>query len=399
MNLAVIGMQFGDEGKGKIVDFLSKDFDIVARFSGGSNAGHTVIYQGDKIKFHLIPSGVISGKIGVLGNGMVIDLKKLKMEIKTLYEYGIKGKIIISTRAHVVTELHRILDEQDDKIIGIGTTRQGIGPAYFSKTRRVGIQILDIFNEKVLRKKFSLLMNLSGMDIDDYKINEQVRELRAMATQIKDSVVDTEIWLNNAINSGSNVMFEGSQGSFLDMDFGTYPFVTSSNTTVGGISTGLGVPPQKIHRVMGITKAYTTRVGEGPFPTELNGDEAKMLRDRGNEYGVTTGRPRRVGWLDMPMLRYATMLNGVTELALTKVDVLTGLSEVQIASTYQCEGKETNYPSARMGECKPKYLTFNGWDNLKDENFINFIKYIERELKTHIKVISYGAERESTIVR
>ncbi len=397
MNLAVIGLQFGDEGKGKIVDFLAENFDIVARFSGGSNAGHTVLFEGKKIKFHLVPSGVIRGKIGVLGSGMVIDVERLIEEIENLRDMGIEPNILVSSRAHVVTSFHKIQDELDDEIIGIGTTRQGIGPTYITKMRRIGVRIADLFNEERLRKKLKLIARFSGAKFGEEDVDNEAKKLTRLIKQLKDKITDVEVWLNRAIDSGKSVLFEGSQGTLLDVNFGTYPYVTSATTTVGGVSSCLGIPPNKIDNVMGVMKAYTTRVGNGPFPTEILGDDAEYLRRKGNEYGATTGRPRRVGNLDLVLLRYAMLINGVSEIALTKVDVLFDMKRIPIATEYICGGKAYQYPPANIENCIPKYEYINGFSSLQDENFKKFIGFIEKKLGKKVKIVSYGASRRETI--
>ncbi len=397
MNLAIIGMQFGDEGKGKIVDYLADNFDAVTRFSGGSNAGHTVIYNGEKIKFHILPSGVLRGKIAIMGNGMAINPKKLVEEINMIENHGIHPKVFISSKAHVVTEIHEDLDSELDKLIKIGTTRQGIGPAYYEKYRRTGIRIADLFNREILEKKLKLMMKLNDIHIERNDTSTIASELMEYGKKIKEMVSDTEIIINNMINSGKNILFEGSQGTFLDVDFGTYPYVTSSNTTVGGIVTGLGVPPKKIDKVMGIAKAYTTRVGEGPFPTEVEGEEGKKLREKGGEYGATTGRARRVGYLDLPMLRYATTINGIDEIALTKVDVLQGYPMIKIGIKYKCHGKEHIYPPPDLHKCEVEYIDIDGWNNINDENFKKYIKLIEKETVARVTLVSYGPKREDTV--
>ena len=396
MNVAVIGLQFGDEGKGKIVDFMADEFDIIARFSGGSNAGHTVVYDGKTVKFHILPSGVLRGKIGVLGNGMVIDLGKLLGEIEMMDALGVHPELHISSRAHVVSGFHRELDRLDDEIIGIGTTRQGIGPAYTSKFRRIGIRVSDLYNPDTLEKKLRMLVRLTSLDANDTDIRNEVKVLKDQGLAIKDYVDDTEIWLNRAIDAGYSVLFEGAQGTYLDIDFGTYPYVTSSNTTVGGIITGLGISPWRIDEVVGVTKAYTTRVGAGPFPTEIRDDDAETLRNLGNEYGATTGRARRVGHLDMCMLRYAVMINGVTSLALTKVDVLYGMESVRVAYAYRCGGRIFRYPPTNIEDCQPEYMVFEGWNSPEDEKLRKFVKYMEKELGVRVNIISYGPDRHST---
>ena len=397
MNLAVIGLQFGDEGKGKIVDYLAKDFDIVARFSGGSNAGHTVVFDDKKIRFHLIPSGVLRGKIGVLGNGMVINLIKLKEEVEKIRELGIKERIFISSRAHVVTKIHEMSDEYEDKIINIGTTKQGIGPAYLSKVRRIGIRMIDLFNEEILWKKMNLLSKFSGLNIDEKLIKEDIKKIMKIGREFKENIVDTEIWLNKAMDSGKCVLFEGSQGSFLDINFGFYPYVTSTSTTVGGILSGLGISHRRVNKVLGVTKAYTTRVGGGPFPTEISGEEAKKMRDRGMEYGATTGRARRVGYLDLVLLRYSAMLNDADYLALTKVDVLTGMQKIPIATKYNCGGREYEYPPPDLKDCEVAYEFIEGWKEGNIENYRRFSAHIEKKIGRKIKIISFGEERENTI--
>ncbi len=397
MNLAVMGMQFGDEGKGKIVDYLAERFDIIARYCGGSNAGHTVVWHGKKFKLHLVPSGVLRGKIGVLGNGMVIDLEVLKKELEELKDEGIEPRIVISSRAHVVTPLHREMDALEDKIRNIGTTKRGIGPTYETKVKRIGIRIIDLFNREELKKKLRLISRFWNMDVRDDEIERVSRMLHSLAMEFRNSVEDVEIWLQKAISSGKSVLFEGAQGAMLDVDFGTYPFVTSSNTNSLGIFSGLGLPPKLLDKVMGVSKAYTTRVGEGPFPTELKGKMAEELREKGHEYGATTGRPRRVGWLDLPILRYATLLNGIEEVALTKVDVLQGLKEIPVAVKYRCGNEIKEYPPPLLNKCEPIYEYLDGWDSLEDEAFKRYLEFIEKNVGVKIRIVSYGAEREETL--
>ena len=397
MNVAVIGMQFGDEGKGKIVDYLARDFDITARYCGGSNAGHTVIYEGKKFKLHLVPSGVLQGKIGVLGNGMVIDLEVLKKELQEIREAGIEPRIIISSRAHVVTPLHREMDALEDKVRNIGTTKRGIGPAYETKVKRVGIRMVDLFQEHLLERKLNLMVKFWNIPIDKEEIKAMVKKLHAMGEEFKIYIKDTEIWINQAISSGKSVLFEGAQGAMLDVDFGTYPYVTSSNTNSLGLFSGLGVPAKALHMVIGVAKAYTTRVGEGPFPTELKNEIGDTLREKGKEYGATTGRPRRVGWLDIPILRYAKLINNVDYIALTKVDVLSGLKEIPVAIKYRCPSGIVDYPTPLLESCEPIYEYLEGWDTLNDESFRKYVKFIEKNVGAKIKLISYGPEREKTM--
>ncbi len=394
MNIAVIGLQFGDEGKGKIVDYLAEDFDIIARYSGGSNAGHSVLHNGKKFKLHLIPSGVLRGKIGVLGNGMAIDFSVLDEEFSSLKGEGIEPRIKISSRAHVVTSFHKIMDEREDEIIGIGTTRRGIGPTYETKVKRVGIRVGDVFDDNVMLKRLKLATKLWGIYYEK-EVEKEARAIKEQVRKFKEFIVDTEIWLNEAIRAGKNVLFEGSQAALLDVDFGTYPFVTSSNTISGGMLSGLGVPPRVIDKIVGVMKPYMTRVGAGPFPTEIFGDIAKELRDKGNEYGATTGRPRRIGWLDLPLLRYAALVGGVDEIALTKVDILEGMKKIPVAFEYDCNGKR-KYPPLHIENCKPIYNELDGWESIEDDNLWNYVRMIEKEAGAKVRIVSYGASREDT---
>ncbi len=363
----IVGCQFGDEGKGKVIDFLAKDYDIVARFQGGSNAGHTVMVNDKTFKLHQIPSGIISGKEVMLGNGMVIDPKALIEEIRLLKQSGINAdKISISERAHVVTAAHKELDGKDTKI---GTTKQGIGPAYADKVARKGLRIKDV--------------------ADDYP-------------EIKKYITDVSLKINQAIDQCKNILLEGAQGTLLDVDHGTYPFVTSSNTVAGGACVGLGIGPTKIDKVIGVSKAYTTRVGTGPFPTELKGALGENIRDKGKEFGTTTGRPRRCGWLDLVMLKYAKVVNGVDELVITKLDVLSGLDEVNVCVGYEIGGKRSDDMPVDLENAKPIYRTFTGWKEIKGKQLpseaLEYIHFISKEVNAPIKVISIGPAREDTII-
>jgi adenylosuccinate synthase len=363
-------MQFGDEGKGKIIDFLAKNVDIVARYQGGSNAGHTVVTGDKTFKLHQIPSGIISGKEVMLGNGMVIDPVELIQEIEQLRSAGIKtDKIAISESAHVVTEKHKEFDAKDTKI---GTTRRGIGPAYTDKVARQGIRIKDI--------------------ADNYP-------------EIKKYIGNVSFKINKALDEGKNVILEGAQGTLLDVDHGTYPFVTSSNTIAGGACVGVGIGPKRIDKVIGVVKAYTTRVGGGPFPTELNDEMGEKIRQNGNEFGTTTGRPRRCGWLDLVMLKYAVMVNGVDEIMITKLDVLNGFNEIKVCVSYEVDGEEiTEFPSdiKELEVVKLVYQSFKGWKNIENKNLPqeakDYIDFISKELKTPIALVSVGPDREHTIL-
>ena len=365
----IVGMQFGDEGKGKVIDFLAKDADIVARFQGGANAGHTVIANGKTFKLHQIPSGIISGKEVMLGNGMVIDPKALIEEIKMLEKAEINiDKIKISERAHVVTDVHKELDDKDTKI---GTTKKGIGPAYTDKVARKGLRIIDV--------------------AENYP-------------EIKKYVTDVSFKINKAIDEGKNILLEGAQGTLLDVDHGTYPFVTSSNTVAGNASIGVGIGPNKIVNVTGVAKAYTTRVGSGPFPTELTNEIGDKIRQHGKEFGTTTGRPRRCGWLDLVMLKYAKMVNGIDELVITKLDVLSGMDEIKVCVAYEIDGDEVNGFPANvkvLDKIKPVYKTFKGWDKIIDKKLRTeareYLNFISSELNLPITLVSIGPDREDTL--
>lgn len=428
---AVIGLQWGDEGKGKIIDFLSKDFDIVARFNGGNNAGHTVVVNNKVFKFHLIPSGVVRGLTGVLGNGMVIDPSVLVKEIEFVKSNNIDPKLKISFKAHLILPYHRIIDRGKESRSGtkrIGTTGRGIGPAYSDKMRRnealrVENLISSNFYEKIknvleMKKDELKSYNIISSDSELKEYGDRIyREYSGYAKILSKYVCDVSSFLFEAKENGKRILFEGAQGTLLDIDHGTFPFVTSSNTTVGGIFTGLGIPPSFLEKVIGVAKAYTTRVGRGPFPTELSGSLGEYIREKGMEYGTTTGRARRCGWLDLVALKYSCDINGVSEIALTKLDVLSGLREIKVAVAYEIDGKVTkSFPSSadKLYKVKPAYETLKGWNKLsKGEwkrivekgfdalpyNTIEYISFIEDHLKIPVKIISVGPEREYTIVR
>ncbi len=349
---------------------MAKDYDIVARFNGGANAGHTVIVDGKTFKLHQIPSGIISDKEVMLGNGMVIDPKALIEEINFLKQSGINtDKITISESAHVVTEKHKEMDSKDTKI---GTTKKGIGPAYTDKVARQGVRMKDIAGNYPEIKKY--IGNVS------FKINK-------------------------ALDKGKNVILEGAQGTLLDVDHGTYPFVTSSNTIAGGACVGVGIGPKRIDKVIGVVKAYTTRVGQGPFPTELNDETGEKIRIKGNEFGTTTGRPRRCGWLDLVMLKYAKMVNGVDEIMVTKLDVLSGLDEIKVCVAYEINGEQiTEFPndSKELEVVKPVYQSFKKWENIENKNLPQearaYIDFISKELKIPVTLVSIGPDREDTVL-
>lgn len=422
-NVAVIGAQWGDEGKGKIVDLLCETFDVVARYQGGHNAGHTVKFADKHFALRLIPSGIIHpNKLCLLGNGMVIDPAALLEEIENLRAAGvvIEKNLLISDSAHCILPYHKAIDLAREEAAGaakIGTTGRGIGPAYESKVGRYGIRAADLLDPEVLRRKIeftcaernAVLGNVYGKDkFDPQKLYDgYLRFGEILGPRITNGVV----WLNAQIRAGKSVMFEGAQGTMLDVDHGTYPFVTSSSTMVGGVCTGLGVAPKHIHKVIGVGKAYTTRVGGGDFPTELNDEHGEHLRRRGNEFGTVTGRPRRTGWLDLPVLRTAALLNGLDELALTKLDVLDEFAEISICTSYKVRSETWNtFPAFAVAhnDYQPEYRTFKGWktstvgitsfDDLPREAK-DYVKFIEDETETRASIISTGPRREETILR
>lgn len=421
MLTVVLGTQWGDEGKAKVVDFFSGDYDYVVRFQGGANAGHTVITEGKKYVFHLIPSGILhEGVKVVVGNGVVVDLAELLKEIDLVKsDVNVDGRLLISGKAHVVMPYHKLLDGADEDLSGgrIGTTRRGIGPAYADKINRVGIRVGDLFGDKLeslieaafAQKKF-LFENYYKIE-EIPSVSEMASELREIAEKIRPFVCDTERELFEAKAAGKSILFEGAQGTLLDKDFGTYPFVTSSSTIAPGLFAGSGVGYAGEVKVVGIMKAYTTRVGEGPFPTEDFGEGGKILAKNGNEFGATTGRPRRCGWVDLPYMRYSLSVSGVTDIFLTKLDVLDGLSEIPVCTSYRLNGETLDYPPSRVEDIEnlePVYEMRAGWDKptlgITDfddlpEKAKAYISYLETELGVRISYISTGFEREHVIVR
>ncbi|HXG62223.1 MAG TPA: adenylosuccinate synthase [Planctomycetota bacterium] len=418
----VVGVQWGDEGKGKIVDLLSHQADMVVRFQGGGNAGHTVVVDGEKFVLHLIPSGILHRSTCVIANGVVVDLVQLLEEIDELRRRGVRvgRNLHLSDRAHVVMPYHKFLDKYSEAGAGpqkIGTTQRGIGPCYADKAARKGIRVADLYNPPLFRElvcafteeKNKILAALYGAPpLDPARI---VEEYSGYAERLKPFVTDTVELVNDAVDAGRRVLFEGAQGSLLDIDFGTYPYVTSSNSDACGISPGTGVPPRKIGAILGVAKAYCTRVGEGPFPTELRDALGERLREAGGEYGATTGRPRRCGWFDGVASRHAVRINGIEELAITKLDVLSGLDEIKFAVAYRCDGKTTDrMPSvtAELSRCEPVYETFKGWsdDLSRVRRFEDlpraakiYLNFVERFLKVKVTLVSVGKDREKTIRR
>jgi len=421
-NIVVVGAQWGDEGKGKVIDILAKDFSYIVRYQGGNNAGHTVVIDNEKFILHLVPSGILhKKKICVIGNGVVIDPEALIEEVELLESKGIevKGRFFVSGNAHVIFPYHKVIDELKEKSKGklkIGTTKKGIGPCYADKVSRSGIRVIDLLNYNVFEKKLKenieeknkILKNLYGFE--GFLFDKIYEDYVHFRNKIKDFVCDTSLLLNTAIGKRKSVLFEGAQGTMLDVDFGTYPFVTSSNATAGGSCIGTGVGPTRIGKVVGVVKAYTTRVGEGPFPTEFSEDLMDKIRIRGGEFGATTGRPRRCGWFDACVVRHSVMVNGISEIVVTKLDVLDELEKIKICVGYKYKGKTYDYFTSdidRLDNCDPVYEEVDGWDRgttgitsfLKlPKNAKVYLKKIQKILKTKIVLISVGSERKQTII-
>ena len=417
----ILGLQWGDEGKGKIADFLTPQYDIVARFQGGPNAGHSLEFEGKKFVLNTIPSGIFrKGILNIIGNGVVVDPIRLQTEIERIKDEcpDYSERLLVSLKAHLILPTHRILDAASEAAKGeakIGSTLRGIGPTYRDKTGRNGIRIGDTLEVDFMsRYHETVQMHLRQIESLGYTGFDLQSEEEAFFTALEQlqklKLVNSEYLINEAIANGKKVLAEGAQGSMLDVEFGSYPFVTSSTTLAGGVCSGLGVAPKHIRKVYGIFKAYSTRVGGGPFPTELNDEIGERLRKTGNEFGATTGRPRRTGWLDMVALKYTCMLNGVDELIMMKSDVLCGFEEVKAAVAYNIHGHETHQVPANLcsAPVEPQYRSFEGFGNHLDhlggfdalpESFRNYIHFIETELQTPIRVISLGPERDKTIVR
>jgi len=419
VNTVIVGTQWGDEGKGKVIDILARSSDYIVRYQGGNNAGHTVVVNGREYIFHLIPSGILhKRKVCCIGNGVVVDPAVLLKEIKGLKETGINvdGRLKISHLAHVILPYHKILDQlrEAKRAQKLGTTGRGIGPCYADKINRCGIRMVDLLNPKVLRDK--LLDNLKEKNEifrkvykhPGFNFNKTYKEYLGYAKALKRYVSNTAHILNKAVEQKKDILFEGAQGTFLDIDFGTYPFVTSSSTTCGGASVGTGVPPKTIGRIVGVAKAYTTRVGEGPFPTEFEPDFNKFIRDKGNEFGVTTGRPRRCGWFDLVMVKEAVLLNGISELAIMKLDVLEGLKDVKVCTAYKYKGrvfKEFPYDLEVLRGALPIYRELPGWGKpLSARSYKglpaaarNYLSYLKGQLQVKISMVSVGSSREETI--
>lgn len=415
----LLGLQWGDEGKGKVVDVLTPDYDVIARFQGGPNAGHSLHFEGRKHVLHSIPSGIFHpGTLNIVGNGVVLDPVIFREEIEALEKFGLQPRenLVISKKAHLILPTHRLLDAAQEEAMGksrIGSTLKGIGPAYTDKTARHGIRAGDIllpgFEEKyhTLRENHLKQLTLFGKTEDFSSLEKQWFEALEILKSF--SLADSEYLVNNLLDTGKSLLAEGAQGTLLDIDFGSYPFVTSSNTVAAGALTGLGLAPSRIGKVYGIFKAYCTRVGSGPFPTEQNNRDGKFLQDRGHEYGATTGRPRRCGWLDLPALKYSVMINGVTDLIITKADVLSGLETIKVCHEYRINGKSTQeLPFDPEHQVTPAYKMFRGWNedlsklrswDQLPEALKEYIEYIESETGVPISLISVGPDRTDNIYR
>lgn len=417
----LLGLQWGDEGKGKVVDYLAPQYDIIARFQGGPNAGHTLRFGGNKHILHTIPSGIFrEDLINLIGNGVVVDPITLARELHNLHEAGVsvQDRLLVSRKAHLILPTHRYIDAASEFAKGkakIGSTLKGIGPTYMDKTGRNGFRVGDLMlpgfksqYESLKAKHLKYAQSLPDVDFDldgeEQKWMDSIEQLRELQQ------VDAEYYINNALSSGRRILAEGAQGSMLDIDFGTYPYVTSSNTITAGVCTGLGVAPAKIGEVIGITKAYCTRVGSGPFPTELNDETGERLRQEGSEFGSTTGRPRRCGWIDLPQLKYSIMLNGVTQLVITKVDVLNHFEKIYAATTYEYDGQQTDQLPYDLCQTQvaPQYLSFEGWQQSLEtisqyqelpKAARQYLDYLENSLSTRITMVSVGPEREQLLLK
>lgn len=418
----VLGAQWGDEGKGKMTDYLAEDADLVVRFQGGNNAGHTVVVGDKEYKLHLIPSGILyNDKINILGNGVVIDPNALFTEIEYLKELGVEvtpEKLYISDRAQVIMPYHKVLDALKEKSRGkdlIGTTGKGIGPCYTDKVERSGIRICDLLNEKVLKEKIEASLQVKNAMIKDVFGGEAIdseevyNEYVEFGKRIKPFVRETSVEIYKSIKENKVVLFEGAQGMLLDIDYGTYPYVTSSNTIAGSVCTGTGIGPTMITNAIGIGKAYTTRVGKGPFPTELFDEMGEHIRTVGHEFGVTTGRARRCGWLDMVILKTTARVCGLTSFAITKMDTLAGIDKIKVCVGYELDGNVIDYFPASLEDlarCKPVYEEFDGWNDEiakarsyeeLPENAKKYLKRIEELTETKVSIVSVGPKRDQTI--
>lgn len=421
-SFVVVGAQWGDEGKGKMTDYLAESADVIVRFQGGNNAGHTVEVDEQQYKLHLIPSGILyKDKLNVIGNGVVVDPRALFKEIDYLKELGVDvtpERLIVSDRAHIIMPYHIEIDKLSEKMKGshsIGTTFKGIGPCYTDKFERIGIRVCDLIDNKIFKEKLKRNLEIKNKYIKEVLNGEELNfedifnEYNNLSKRLEAFVRDTSVEIFNNIKNKKNVLFEGAQGMLLDIDYGTYPYVTSSNTTSCGVTSGAGIGPNLINEIIGIAKAYTTRVGKGPFPTELDDEIGDWIRQKGHEYGVTTGRSRRCGWLDAVILKNSARVNGLTSFTITKIDTLAGLDKVKLCVAYELDGERISYFPAsleKLARCKPIYEEFDGWGeeieqikNYKDipENVKKYIRRIEELTETTVSIISVGPKRNQTI--
>ena len=422
--VAVVGAQWGDEGKGKVTDYYAQATDYVVRFQGGNNAGHTIVHHGRTHKLHLLPSGILHShnKI-VIGNGVVVDPRVLLQELAQLKKIGLKPRLLISERAHLIFPFHVTLDTASEKAqakknLSALSTHRGIWPTYADKMARVGIRMVDLVNPQVFKRKFDLLFGLqqqrlsviykSKIKLDKRKI---IQDYQAYGRRLKPYIKDISLELDRAYRQGKKILFEGAQGAMLDVDHGVYPYTTSSNTTAGGIASGAGISPTRLDKVIGVVKAYVSRVGGGALPTELKDEIGDDIRERGAEYGTTTGRPRRIGWLDLVQLRLAVRINGLTSLAITKIDILNGLKEVKVCSGYRYGKKLLKEMPADLSvyeKCRPVYQSFSGWQAQDTQpkiyrqlpvNMRKYLSFIEKDLGVPIELVSVGAERQATVLK
>jgi len=424
-NLVVVGLEYGDEGKGKVVDYLAEAYDITVRFQGGCNAGHTVETSGRSFKFRLIPSGAIRGKKAVIGNGVVIDPSVLTAEIEQLHEAGIDFELVVSNRAHITTPYHVQMDELQEQAKGrdkVGTTKSGIGPSYASKASRTGLRAGDFCTGEAEERWKQYLQQSKrvierGYDAELTESPDSVwTSLKSHMTTLGEYVDDSGIVLREAMKTGQRILFEGAQGTLLDIDHGTYPYVTSSNCIASAAATSSGVPPNALDRIIGVFKAYTTRVGSGPFPTELHGETADLLRNQGKEFGTVTGRPRRCGWLDLIALNYAIHLNGATHLAMSKLDVMSGVDPIKVCTKYALDGEEIDFFPASVEqaeEVEPIYASMEGWQTSIEQFRANalsrgfeglpdtakaYIQFIESKTETDVALLSVGPKRKDSLI-
>mgnify|MGYP001075457538 CR=1 FL=1 len=415
--IAVIGTQWGDEGKAKMIDYYSTSADIIVRYQGGANAGHTVVTNEKKYIFHLIPSGILhKDKTCVISNGVVLDPEQLLAEIDMLAKDGVEvaGRLYVSDAAHLILPYHKALDAAMEEASSkkIGTTRRGIGPSYADKALRTGIRVGDLLDEAYLRERLDQALKIKNVHLEKVYGMKPIQPadvlgmLLGFRDRIRDMIINTQNFLYQSLRQNRSILLEGAQGDALDIDHGTYPYVTSSNTTIGGALTGTGLPPFAIKEVIGITKAYVTRVGEGPFPTEDLGEIGVMLREKGGEYGSTTGRPRRCGWFDCELLDFARRTNGLTSIALTKLDVLSGLEKIRVAVNYEIDGKKLDYcPTSHLGHITPVYEELDGWsEDISTCNHYDdlpsrakeYIRFISNRLDLPVSIVSVGPDRKNT---